>query len=124
MFKKMVILLTVLILLTIGCAGCPGYSAWCRSSGYPIEQLRLYNIEIGMAKGKVIENLGEPYNVIGSKTFESGIVEVWEYRRYEPGSWVLKETYWVYFLNDKLAQWGRPGDWKSEADRIYELRMR
>ena len=29
-----------------------------------------------------------------------------------------------HFLDGKLQQWGRPGDWEREADRIYEIRIR
>ncbi len=77
-----------------------------------------------MTKQEVRHKLGEPYNGIGSKRFQYGIVEVWEYRRYNIWTGWLEEQYWVYFLNDNLEQWGRPGDWSKEADRIYELKIR
>ncbi len=30
-------------------------------------------------------------------------------------------SYWLYFYDGKLVQWGQAGDWKKEADRIYEI---
>lgn len=32
-------------------------------------------------------------------------------------------TYWLYFHDDKLVQWGEAGDWRKESDRIYEYRF-
>ena len=34
------------------------------------------------------------------------------------------ERYWLYFVNDELDQWGRPGDWEEKADDIIEVRYR
>jgi hypothetical protein len=31
--------------------------------------------------------------------------------------------YWFYFVDGRLAQWGEAGDWRREADRIYEIRF-
>lgn len=91
----------------------------------PFHTIRLDKLQLDMTKEQVSQELGSPYNVIGSKRFPGGIVEVWEYRKY---SWIdqrqLEEEYWLYFFNGKLDQWGRPGDWSREADRIYEIRMR
>ena len=119
MFNKILLVVVVFVFLTIGCGG------FYRSCGRPIDDIKLYKLEIGMSKEKVIENLGDPYNVIGSKRFDEGVVEVWEYRKYNTFNWnILEQVYWIYLLNDKLEQWGRPGDWQEEADRIYEFRMR
>jgi hypothetical protein len=52
------------------------------------------------------------------------LVEIWEYRKHNWADGSLAEAYWLYFLNDRLEQWGRPGDWSKEADRIYEVRFR
>jgi hypothetical protein len=33
------------------------------------------------------------------------------------------KNYWLYFVNGRLVQWGEAGDWRREADRIYEVRF-
>lgn len=89
-------------------------------------KIPLHLITIGDDKNKVESTLGAPINVIGSKKFENGIVEVWSYEKWQlvAGPDILEEEYWLYFLNGSLEQWGRPGDWRKEADRIYEIRFR
>jgi hypothetical protein len=88
----------------------------------------LHTISVGMSKSEVRSALGNPYNVIGSKKYKEGIVEVWEYRRYEMSQTKsydpILEQYWIYFWDSKLEQWGRPGDWDKEADRIWEIRVK
>ena len=90
-------------------------------------EIPLHTISIGMTKDQVNERLGKPYNVIGSKKYKEGTVEVWEYRKYEMSRTKsydpLLEQYWIYFWDDILEQWGRPGDWSKEADRIWEIRV-
>lgn len=66
----------------------------------------------------------KPDNLIGSRQYPEGIVEVLQYSRYDPWFAQLQERYYLYFLNDKLVTWGRPGDWESQADKIYEFRYR
>ncbi len=89
------------------------------------QNIPLINLEIGMSKSEVIQVLGrEPDNLIGAKQYADGIVEVLQYSRYSIVDSSLAERYWLYFLNNKLNQWGRPGDWEKEADRIYEIRYR
>lgn len=110
--KKIFFILCALILF----AGC-----------LPRQTIRLDKLNIAMAKSEVVQELGQPYNVVASKGFPDGIIEIWEYRRYGFAPWDendVAETYWLYFLNGKLKQWGRPGDWSKEADRIYELRLK
>jgi hypothetical protein len=40
------------------------------------------------------------------------------------GCRTFDHTCWLYFSNDILVQWGRPEDWKKEADNIQEIRYR
>jgi hypothetical protein len=35
-----------------------------------------------------------------------------------------RRDFWLYFHDGKLVQWGQAGDWRKEADRIYEYRFR
>lgn len=87
--------------------------------------INLSRISLGMTKEEVLEKLGKrPDNVIGSKQFPEGTVEVIQFSKYDAWTAQLTERYWLYFLDGKLKQWGRPGDWKKEADQIYEFRNR
>lgn len=94
--------------------------------GKNYKKIPLHLLTIGDTKQKVQENLGAPINVIGSKKFGDDIIEVWSYEKWHAsfGRDNLEQEYWLYFLNGELAQWGRPGDWHQEADKIYELRVR
>tara|TARA_R110002049_G_scaffold286594_2_gene468387 strand:+ start:940 stop:1278 length:339 start_codon:yes stop_codon:yes gene_type:complete len=85
-------------------------------------------MSLGMTKSEVKIAMGEhiPMKIIGSKAYETGVIEVGMYKdRYVVyGQGVEEEIYYLYFLNDELIQWGRPQDWQKEADRIYEIRHR
>ncbi|MBI3245957.1 MAG: hypothetical protein HYZ50_05575 [Deltaproteobacteria bacterium] len=86
----------------------------------------LQRIAVGSSKSEVESTLGQPVNVVGSKQFSAGVVEVWQYERWAAnlGPDSAAEIYWLYFWNGELVQWGRPGDWQREADAIYEIRTR
>lgn len=90
------------------------------------DRVNLHLLTIGDEKQNVISKIGDPVNVIGSKKYEKGAVEVLSYEKWyaRMGYDTKEEEYWLYFLNGKLEQWGRPGDWSKEADRIYEIRYR
>lgn len=85
-------------------------------------------LSIGMTRKEVITAMGEhiPLKIIGAKTYPNGTVEVGEYsdRKLVFGRGIVEESYYLYFVNDSLVQWGRPSDWQREADRVYEVRMR
>ncbi|MCF6245454.1 MAG: hypothetical protein L3J43_10530 [Sulfurovum sp.] len=107
------------------------YITGCSYKQYEAKHYRsipLHTISVKMNKKTILNKLGVPYNTIGSKKYKKGIIEVWEYRKYHESinkSYdPIDEQYWLYFWNGELAQWGRPGDWEKEADRIYEIRMR
>lgn len=99
-----------------------------------------------MSKDHVIKKLGEPRVARGSVRNQHGqIIEVWEYRLVLPsqdsageviGKSALtlftlgmaagefaapQKDYWLYFLDDKLAQWGEAGDWQVERERLYRV---
>lgn len=110
-----------------------------------------------MPKDKVAKVLGEPHMFRGAIQTKSGPLEVFEYRVIQEknigsriaahgllsivtlGLWVPVaiavecaddgniETYFLYFSNDKLVQWGQPIDWRKPeqpADHIQEFRFR
>lgn len=82
----------------------------------------LSNLQLDMSKAQVRATMGAPTSARGSIRNKFGqTIEVWEYvldRGFAPDA-----TYWLYFADDKLVQWGEAGDWKKEADRIYEFRF-
>jgi len=86
-------------------------------------------VSLGMTKEEVIKSIGEPELRRGAITNKFGeVVEVWEYRVLGKGKlldimqWDA-DDYWFYFVESKLVQWGKAGDWRREADRIYEIRF-
>lgn len=108
---------------------------------------KLSRISLDMTKEEVRDNMGEPTVVRGSLKNKHGeVIEVWEYKLAVPtsagqkvgkgfatavtlGTWLAVDEgetgyYWLYFADGTLAQWGKAGDWKQEADRIYEYRFR
>lgn len=100
--KKFGILIMALYLF-LGCAG------------------RLMDLHLGMTKSDVVSKIGKPVSARGSITNKHGqVVEVWEYWFYKGPQ---PADYWLYFVENKLVQWGEAGDWQKEADRIYEIKF-
>lgn len=131
--KKCALGILILLLLQVGCV---------KSTN------SLRQISLGIDKQQVEERLGEPSVARGAILNKYGqTIEVWEYVLALPsddsaGDVVAKsiltvgtlgmaagtfktkrENYWLYFNNGQLVQWGKAGDWKKEADRIYEIRF-
>jgi hypothetical protein len=80
-----------------------------------------YQSKIGMSKQQVYASLGHgPDNFIGAKQYPKGTLEVIQFSHYDAINGHLHGRYWLYFFNDQLKQWGRPGDWQKEADQIYK----
>jgi len=85
----------------------------------------LSRIELGQTKSDVRNRMGEPNAVRGAITNKYGqIVEVWEYELANAEFYTYTKTYWLYFVDGRLVQWGEAGDWRREADQIYEVRFR
>ena len=107
------------------------------------------SISISMTKEQVIKKLGRPSIFRGSMINKFGqVVDVFEYevdRGKDGGQIVCEtlftigtlgfgapifaskgkiETYWFYFYDNKLVQWGKAGDWQQQASAIYEVRFR
>ena len=80
-----------------------------------------------MTKEEVLKTVGDPELARGSiRNKYDQVIEVWEYYRL-PDIWssnTSKKTLWVYFCDGHLSQWGEAGDWKAEADKIYEIRFK
>jgi hypothetical protein len=88
---------------------------------------KLMNLQLQQTKQEVQTAMGKPTAARGSMTNKYGqVIEVWEYALYKTGDDAFygnRTFYWLYFYNGKLVQWGEAGDWKREADRIYEIRF-
>ncbi len=101
----------------------------CSSMKGAFKKVDLNKISIGMAKEEVIAALGkDPANTVAAKQFEDGVMEVLEYHDYvspNASSHDNFETYWLYFFNDRLVEWGKPPvDWEVYVERIYRQRHR
>jgi len=115
-----------LAVLYWGCEGILYYYTYPKSQ---YRELNMSKISLGMSEKEVQKILGEPADVIGSRYYEEKhIIKVLQYMEaefsYSGSEDRLKKDYYLYFLDDELVQWGRPGDWEKEADKIYEIRIR
>jgi hypothetical protein len=129
MSKRAVIGITALSLLVTSCA------QYAKESD-------LDCIKIGMKKEKAMDGMSSRGYMRGSLLNKYGdVIEVREYevqRDKDAGFYIAAgiltictfgillpiflapghvDTYWLYFSNNKLIQWGKAGDWK-EAERI------
>ena len=120
------------------------FAIGCGTSSPTVGNLR--KITLGMTRNTVAKALGEPTVARGAvrNKFQQ-VIEVWEYSLVRPnkdspgesfgkasltvltlgmGAAIYRDeiqNYWLYFVDDKLAQWGAAGDWKKEPERIYEF---
>ncbi|HNR93608.1 MAG TPA: hypothetical protein PKM67_01315 [Kiritimatiellia bacterium] len=100
--KKLAVLLTVVAagVLLAGCATNPSKT--------------INGIELGMTPKKVLDKMGEPTVKRAAKVYENGQwTQVWEYT--SPLLSMNPKTFWLYFENDKLVQWGQPGDFSGKS---------
>lgn len=83
---------------------------------------RVVGMSLGMSQDEVREVMGAPFAVRASKVYEGGsTAEVWEYVPpvFSRAAFSDKydRTYWVYFENGQVVQWGEPGDF-SGSDTV------
>jgi hypothetical protein len=108
---------------------------------------KLSQLQILMTQQQVRTFIGDPDEVRGSlKNIDGDIVTVWQYDLYRKssawtnlglgifpfftltwwtptlGNYNRPDSYWLYFVRDKLAQWGRAGDW--QPDVIMQIRIK
>lgn len=76
----------------------------------------LRKLTIGMDKKEVIDILGEPVSTRAS-TRSSGMVEIWDYKfaKNVLGFPPVKDTYWIFFKDNKVFQWGEENDWGNPS---------
>lgn len=85
----------------------------------------LMKLQLGMSKEEVIHEIGKPDSFRGAQRLSNGkIAEVFEYRLPDAYLYTQLTDYWLVFIDNKLYQWGRAGDWESRPDEIKEIRIR
>ena len=133
--NKLYLLLSLLLIFIVSS---------CASTLPKSSQLR--QVTLGMTKDEIIGALGEPAVARGSiRNKFNQVIEVWEYTLALPSTDSAgqvvgksaftcitfgmgaatfrpeKKNYWLYFLDNKLVQWGEAGDWRKEPERIYDF---
>jgi len=103
------------------------------SCGYPYgrsnhKKLEVEKLKPGLTTEQVMKALGRgPYAVIGSKYYYGHELEVQHFVQTRSGllgeSNQIEQEYYLYFWDDSLAQWGKPGNWEKEADKIIKLKL-
>lgn len=84
------------------------------AAGCAHPQYHMDRLELGMTPDQVTDVLGRPYTVRASKVYESSeSMEVWEYLP-RAFTWYPK-SYWVFFENGQVVQWGEPGDFAGQS---------
>lgn len=76
-------------------------------------------LQLGMEPEAVREAIGKPTAIRAAKVYASDEwTEVWEYL--PPSFTWTPKTYWIYFENGKVVQWGEPGDFTGSSGTIRE----
>lgn len=74
---------------------------------------KMKKLSLGMTPKQVQDTVGDPYTVRAAKVYEDGkVMEVWEYL---PKFSLAPRSYWVFFENGKVVQWGVPGDFAGKS---------
>ena len=76
---------------------------------------KVKKLQLGMTPDEVRDKIGDPYTIRAAKVFEDGrSTEIWEYT---PSFGINPKTFWIYFENNKVVQWGQPGDFAGKAGK-------
>ena len=69
-----------------------------------------------MSQDETKNIMGDPSSIRAAKLYtDSGQTMVWEYL--PPQAGLYAKTYWLYFDNGRLVQWGEPGDFQSKSEK-------
>ncbi len=81
---------------------------------------KVKKLQLGMTPEEVLDSAGTPSTIRAAKVFEDGKSnEIWEY---QPSFFQLNpQSYWVYFENRKVVQWGEPGDFAGKAGKAVPV---
>lgn len=95
------------ILLAFGLGACASWN------------IDVSKLQLGMEPEAVREAIGDPFTIRAAKVYEDEEwTEVWEYLP-PTFTWEPK-TYWIYFENGKVVQWGEPGDFTGSPATVRE----
>lgn len=104
--KKALLVLCVLV-VAVGAIGC-------KTPSRHVKDLRL-----GMTPEEVADVMGKPTVIRASKVYDDGQTQtVWEYLarfQFNP------KNFWVYFENDRVVQWGQPGDFAGKTGLLVPV---
>ncbi len=90
------------LVMTLGLSACASWN------------VNVSKLQLGMEPEAVREAIGKPFTVRASKIYkDQEFAEIWEYLP-PVFTWTPK-TYWVYFQNGKVVQWGEPGDFSGST---------
>lgn len=104
MTHKAALLALLAVLLLSGCA------SWNTHVG---------RLQLGMEPAQVRDAIGEPFTIRAAKLYSNDEwAEIWEYL--PPAFTWNPKTYWVYFENGKVVQWGEPGDFTGSSSTISD----
>ena len=100
-------LLTLALLALVGCA----------------HGNALNKISVGMTKGQVIEELGEPTSVAAQNGMEVMRYDLWkDFWQRSPGDY--KSEFFVKIVGGKVESYGRMGDFDSTKNPALDLNIR
>ncbi len=95
------------------------------SCGKYISEKKLDGIILHMSKEETFDKMGSRGVARGAIVNKYGqTIEVRECvsRDWIRSSvWDMDRTYWLYFCDGKLVQWGRAGDWGEAQKMIYDI---
>ncbi len=87
------------------------YATGCSTSNVNVSKLKL-----GMTPDEVIKQIGKPYTIRAAKVYvDNEWTELWEYL--PPVFTWHPKTYWIFFENGKVVQWGEPGDFSTGTEK-------
>lgn len=90
------------------------------ASGCGTPSSKMARLRLGMTPEEVVEVIGKPTTIRAAKVYEDGQTQmVWEYLS---GLSIRPKDYWVFFENDRVVQWGEPGDFSGRATNVEDYK--
>jgi len=110
MMKRLILAAAILALAAAGCANIPARNP-------------IMNLSIGMTKSQVIESMGAPDGMAAKGNYE--ILKYKITTTYDTFNLQeIKEDYYVRLNSGRVEAYGQEGDFKTDPDRIYEIRQK
>lgn len=74
---------------------------------------KIKDVRLGMTPDEIMDAMGKPTTIRAAKVYEDGQTQqIWEYAEHfalEP------RDFWIFFENEKVVQWGQPGDFAGKT---------